>query len=132
LVEGGVQIWELKPTSEGSTNSSLFGSSGASLHTKAFAVDSRTLFVGSYNLDPRSTWLNCEQGVLVENETLAKQLEGIFATQTSGQHAWRVTMNGKDLEWSDGTETFDSDPKASAGRHFQAWLARVLHLDAQL
>ena len=30
------------------------------------------------------------------------------------------------------TETFDKDPKASAGRHFQAWLARVLHLDAQL
>jgi putative cardiolipin synthase len=132
LVEGGVQIWELKPTSEGSVNSSLFGSSGASLHTKAFAVDGKTLFVGSYNLDPRSTWLNCEQGVMVENETLTKQLEDIFATQTSGAHAWRVTMKGKDLEWSDGTETFDSDPKASAGRHFQAWLARVLHLDAQL
>ena len=30
-------------------------------------VDGKTLFVGSYNLDPRSTWLNCEQGVLVEN-----------------------------------------------------------------
>jgi putative cardiolipin synthase len=131
LVEGGVQIWELKPTS-GTVNSSLLGSSGASLHTKAFAVDSRTLFVGSYNLDPRSTWLNCEQGVLVQNDMLAKQLEDIFATQTSGQRAWRVTMNGNDLQWSDGTETFDSDPKASAGRHFQAWLARVLHLDAQL
>ena len=130
LVEGGVQIWELKP--RGTVNSSAFGSSGASLHTKAFAVDSHTLFVGSYNLDPRSTWLNCEQGVLVENETLAKQLEGTFATQTSGQHAWQVTLNGKDLQWSDGTETFDKEPKASAGRHFQAWLARVLHLDAQL
>jgi putative cardiolipin synthase len=131
LVEGGVQLWELKPIA-GAVNSSLFGSSGASLHTKAFAVDGRTLFVGSYNLDPRSTWLNCEQGVLVENETLAKQLEAIFATQTSAEHAWRVTVNGKDLQWSDGTETFDKDPKASAGRHFQAWLARVLHLDAQL
>jgi putative cardiolipin synthase len=131
LVEGGVQIWETKPTS-GSVKSSMFGSSGASLHTKAFAVDSRTLFVGSYNLDPRSTWLNCEQGVLVENATLAKELEAIFATQTSGQHAWSVTMNGKDLQWSDGTGTLDSDPDASAGRRFQAWLARVLHLDAQL
>jgi putative cardiolipin synthase len=131
LLEGGVQLWEVKPTAD-SMNSSLFGSSGASLHTKAFAVDSRTLFVGSYNLDPRSTWLNCEQGVLVENEILAKQLEGIFATQTSGQRAWQVTLNGKKLQWSDGTETFDSDPDASAARHFQAWLARVLHLDAQL
>jgi hypothetical protein len=70
--------------------------------------------------------------VLVENEILAKQLEGIFATQTSGQRAWQVTLNGKKLQWSDGTETFDNDPKASAGRHLQAWLAKVLHLDAQL
>jgi putative cardiolipin synthase len=131
LLAGGVKVWELKPTAE-SMDSSLFGSSGAALHTKAFAVDGRTLFVGSYNLDPRSTWLNCEQGVLVENETLAKQLEGIFDTQTSGPRAWQVTLNGKDLQWSDGTATFDSDPDASFGRHFQAWLARVLHLDAQL
>ncbi|MET0986427.1 MAG: phospholipase D family protein, partial [Steroidobacteraceae bacterium] len=63
LLENGVQLWELKPLS-GGTNASMFGSSGASLHTKAFVIDGRTLFVGSYNLDPRSTWLNCEQGVL--------------------------------------------------------------------
>ena len=53
--------------------SSLFGSSGASLHTKALSIDQKTLFVGSYNLDPRSTWLNCEQGVLVENAVLTAQ-----------------------------------------------------------
>ena len=62
LVEGGVQVWELKPMAGSNVQSSLFGSSGASLHTKALAVDGRALFVGSYNLDPRSTWLNCEQG----------------------------------------------------------------------
>ncbi len=130
LVAGGVQIWELKPT--GTQDSSLFGSSGASLHTKAFAVDGRKLFVGSYNLDPRSTWLNCEQGVLVEDSTLATQLEALFASQTSGQHAWRVTLEQGKLRWSDGTESFDNDPKASMWQRFQAWSTRVLHLDAQL
>ncbi len=68
LLKGGVQIWELKPIAGAKSQSSLFGSSGASLHTKAFIVDNDTVFLGSYNLDPRSTWLNCEQGVLVENE----------------------------------------------------------------
>ena len=131
LVEGGVQVWELKPL-HGDTKSSMFGSSGASLHTKALSVDGRTLFVGSYNLDPRSTWLNCEQGVLVENETLTKQLEEIFDRQATGERSWQVTLNDDKLSWSDGTETFDSDPKASAGRRFQAWITRVLHLDAQL
>jgi len=132
LAKGGVQLWELKPLAGSDVQSSLFGSSGASLHTKALAMDSKTLFVGSYNLDPRSTWLNCEQGVLVENAVLAQQLEAIFAAQTTGTRAWQVTLKDDKLSWSDGNETFDSDPKATAGRRFQAWITRVLHLDAQL
>ena len=131
LVEGGVQVWELKPLSV-DTKKSLLGSSGASLHTKALSVDGHTLFVGSYNLDPRSTWLNCEQGVLVENDTLTKQLEEIFDQQATGERAWQVTLKDDKLSWSDGGETFSSDPKASGWRRFQAWMSRVLHLDAQL
>jgi putative cardiolipin synthase len=131
LLKGGVELWELKPAG-GEGNSSLFGSSGASLHTKAFVVDGEKLFVGSYNLDPRSTWLNCEQGVLVEDAVLASQLEALFVKQIDGAHAWRVSLEGGDLRWNDGRETFDKDPKASAWQRFQAWATRVLHLDAQL
>jgi len=131
LLEGGVQLWELKPLAGGS-GSSLFGSSGASLHTKAISTDGRKLFVGSYNVDPRSTWLNCEQGVLVEDEMLARQLDAIFAEQTAGARAWKVALEDDKLAWSDGSETFDSDPEASGWRRFQAWMTRVLHLDAQL
>ncbi len=61
LLKGGVRLWELKPTSGGTQASSLLGTSGASLHTKAFTVDGKRLFVGSYNLDPRSTWLTCRR-----------------------------------------------------------------------
>jgi putative cardiolipin synthase len=132
LLKGGVQLWEMKPVASGGSGSSVFGSSGASLHTKAFAVDGEQLFVGSYNLDPRSTWLNCEQGVLVKDMALTGELESSFDRQTDGAHAWRVTLKKGDLRWTDGRETFDSDPKASGWRRFQAWLTRVLHLDAQL
>ena len=132
LVEGGVQLWEIKPLAGGAVPSSVVGSSGASLHTKALAVDGKTLFVGSYNLDPRSTWLNCEQGVIVESPVLARQLEEIFDEQVAPEHAWQVTLVDGKLRWSDGTEIYDSDPKASAWQRFQAWITRVLHLDAQL
>jgi len=132
LLEGGVHIWELKPLPGSEDNSSFFGSSGASLHTKAFAVDGRGLFVGSYNLDPRSTWLNCEQGVFAQSEPLAVQLEQIFDRQTAGEHAWRVSLDKGELRWSDGRETLDHEPQASWTRRFQAWLSRTLGLDAQL
>ena len=132
LLAGGVELFEIKPTGGAQVHSSLKGSSGAALHTKAMTIDSTRLFVGSYNLDPRSTSLNCEQGVLVESPVLAKQLEAIFNTMTTGDRAWTVHLKDKDLTWTDGTETYDSDPKASAGRKFQAWFARAFGLESQL
>jgi putative cardiolipin synthase len=132
LLQGGVEIWELKPEAGSTAKSSMFGSSGASLHTKALTADGRMAFVGSYNLDPRSTSLNCEQGVFVESPEVSAQLEQIFRTDTSGERAWAVTLQDGKLQWSDGTKAYDSAPEASAGRKFQAWLAKVLPLDAQL
>jgi putative cardiolipin synthase len=132
LLEGGVKLWELKPARGNTVKSSMFGSSGASLHTKALAVDSRIAFVGSYNIDPRSTALNCEQGIFVENPEIAAQLEAMFTTDSSGARAWAVTLQDGRLQWNDGTQSHDSAPEASAGRKFQAWIARVLPISSQL
>jgi hypothetical protein len=42
-------------------------SSGASLHAKTFGVDRSRIFIGSFNLDPRSARLNTEVGVVLES-----------------------------------------------------------------
>jgi cardiolipin synthase C len=132
LLKGGVQLWELKPLAGGAADKSLFGSSGASLHTKGFSIDQKTLFVGSYNLDPRSTWLNCEQGVLVESPELVDQFRAIFEAQTAGSHAWRVTREAGELRWADDQGVTSKDPQTTLSQRFQAWFARVLRIDAQL
>ena len=132
LAEHGIELWELKPLPGSDVHASLFGGSGASLHTKALRVDGERIFVGSYNLDPRSAWLNCEQGIFAESAVLARQLDQIFERQCRGDRAWKVTIQDGNLRWSDGHETFDSDPKADAWRRFQAWITRALRLDAQL
>jgi putative cardiolipin synthase len=132
LLAGGVKLWELKPLPGSTAKQGMFGSSGASLHTKALASDSTRLFVGSYNLDPRSTSLNCEQGVFVAEPVIAAQLETIFDEESTGERAWAVTLENGKLRWTDGTRTYDSSPEASSGQKFQAWLAKVLPLDSQL
>ena len=132
LLAGGVQLWELKPTPGAQTRSTFFGSSGASLHTKGLAVDGETLFVGSYNLDPRSTSLNSEQGVLVKSEVLAQQFMALFDLQASGARAWQVSLVEGDLAWTDGQQTYDQEPEASGGRKFQAWVASWLPVESQL
>jgi putative cardiolipin synthase len=132
LLEGGVALWELKPERGEQAESSLFGSSGASLHTKALTLDGKMLFVGSFNLDARSVSLNTEQGVLVADPELTAQLNAIFELQTSGAKAWQVSLvNGK-LHWTDGSSSYDSEPDASAWRRFQAWLARIFPVESQL
>jgi putative cardiolipin synthase len=132
LLEGGIELFELKPQQGAEVEQSFFGSSGASLHTKALTIDGETLFVGSFNLDPRSAQLNTEQGVLATNPELARQLETIFERQVAGDRAWQVSLVDGKLQWSDGSAEYDSEPMASAGRRFQAWLARVFPIESQL
>ena len=117
---------------EAPVKSTMFGSSGASLHTKALTADGQLAFVGSYNLDPRSTSLNCEQGIFVDSPVIARELEQIFTSDTAGDRAWTVHLQDGQVRWTDGQKTYDSSPEAPAGRKFQAWLAQVLPIDAQL
>ena len=65
LIRGGVELYELKPE-HNRQKMSMFGSRGASLHTKAFVVDGRIGFVGSFNFDARSLSLNTEMGIIFE------------------------------------------------------------------
>ena len=73
LLAAGVRLYEIRAQGRPET-AGLFGSSGASLHTKAFVVDDARGFVGSFNLDPRSADLNTEMGVLFDDPALGRAL----------------------------------------------------------
>jgi putative cardiolipin synthase len=135
LLEGGIEVFELKPTAgagEGEKKS-WFGSSGASLHTKAALFDRRRVFVGSFNLDPRSVSLNCEQGLLVDDEVLAKELQARYEGATGGKFAWKLGRDAKGgLTWTDEAGTSSKEPEASFSRKLQSWMTRVLPVEKQL
>ncbi|HKP61471.1 MAG TPA: phospholipase D family protein [Polyangiales bacterium] len=133
LIASGAELWELKPNPAVRPHAGLIGSSSASLHTKAVIIDDEQLFVGSFNLDPRSSSLNCEQGVMVSAPALAKQAAELFARMRSDAHAWRVAHDdaGK-LAWHDQGATLASEPAASFGRLALARLLRWLPIESQL
>jgi putative cardiolipin synthase len=132
LLREGIQLWELKPVGGGRANFSLAGSSGSSLHTKAAIIDDTQVFVGSYNIDPRSTSLNTEQGVLATHPAIAAELRAIFERQLQGQRSWHVTLVEGELRWSDGSQTLDGEPGAGTRQRVLAWLMRVLPVESQL
>lgn len=76
-----MELYELKPTREQSStlhDRGITGNSGASLHAKTFSIDGKTVFIGSFNFDPRSTLLNTEMGFVIESETLAQLIDKRF------------------------------------------------------
>lgn len=107
LVDGGVEVFELKPEQSptGADDLGLVGTSAASLHAKTVALDGNRVFVGSFNFDPRSAFLNCEMGFLVESQSLARRINDAFA-QGLLDFAWRVTRNPEgELQWETRDET---------------------------
>ena len=110
LLEGGTRVFELKRQAATTTPKDKigpFGSSGASLHAKTFAVDGARIFIGSFNFDPRSTTLNTEMGLLIDSTSMAGQMHDAFDRQLDGM-AWEVVIEGGDLLWrgtESGTET---------------------------
>ena len=135
LVEGGVQLFELKPHDD-RPDASLFGSSGASLHTKAFTVDGSTAFVGSMNFDPRSISLNAEMGILFGHEDLIAEIRAIFAEETSPEASYRLRVEDGAIVWQDGPEdggqTLRSEPHAGVWRRIAATVIGLLPMESQL
>lgn len=138
LLRAGIALFELRPTSHAEgTRAPSFGSSGASLHAKALTIDGERVFVGSFNLDPRSAWLNSEMGVVVGSPELAGRLDAVIDLHQAPTSSWRVDLEGAGrLRWTgtvDGKEAeLRHEPDASLGRRFQAFLARILPLRSQL
>lgn len=135
LLKRGVKLFELQPFS-GRRNISVFGSKGASLHTKAFAVDDRIGFVGSFNFDPRSVSLNAEMGVMFDDEKLVEQLRGCFAREQSPHASYAVSLRDGRLSWEgidDGAwKVLRREPEAALSRRMIAALVRFLPIESQL
>jgi cardiolipin synthase C len=109
LLRLGVQLYEIRPTAgqgpdRDEEEHRLGGSSGSSsrgsLHAKAVIVDRRAVFVGSFNLDPRSAYLNTEDGIIIHSPELARQAADLFAKRSSPENAYRVKLLDDDgLVW---------------------------------
>ncbi len=134
LLDSGVSLYELKP--QGRVDGSLFGSSGASLHTKAFIVDDSSGFIGSFNLDPRSINLNTEMGLMFHSPGAAAELEALYQAKTSPGSSYRLELVDGSLRWHDDAEqpprTWDTEPEAGIWRRAGAWLVGWLPVESQL
>lgn len=128
LLRSGIKIYELKSTaSEEKRENKLWkarSQSSTSLHAKTFAVDDHQVFIGSYNVDPRSANINTEMGVLINDNELARQLHETLGDNLLSQ-AYEVRLVENDqLQWhtlENGEKVvYTSEPKVDFKDH--VWL----------
>ena len=141
LLQAGVELYEIKPTAsvaagvQAAVFSGSGGSSSASLHAKTFAFDRRIGFIGSYNLDPRSSRLNTEMGVLFDCPTLTKRLPE-ETERDLARNAYRVELEGNHLVWvtreGDKEVRYNSEPGAGLLKRIKAQILSYLPIEGLL
>jgi len=138
LLDAGIELYELRPDSNMKREWSIAaGKSRAALHAKALVFDRESVFMGSFNLDPRSRAINTEIGIMIDSPELARQLAEFMDEGVLPGSAYHVTRdkNG-DLEWTaetNGTKVeFDRDPETSLSQRFVIDVVGLLPIEEQL
>lgn len=137
LLASGVNLYELKPSSfarERKKYKLLRAGSRTSLHAKTVIIDHQQVFIGSPNLDPRSSDLNTEIGLLVDNKTLADQVIELFAGISSRHNSYHLMRDpaGK-LIWvseeEGGHVRYRDEPHVGVWRKLQLSFFRLLPIE---
>lgn len=141
LLKARVELFEAIPDSNTNrSNSTLSGSSAASLHSKSFVFDNDRVFIGSFNLDPRSAVENTEMGLIIESKAVAGKVVDWFESFTMN-NAYRLELaasntGGEKITWYEpdgsGSLIWSHEPEVSWWKRLAVLSLRVLPLDSQL
>lgn len=142
LLEHGVQLYEFLPAPNKNdldkntedlakkAKVSIKGLSRSSLHAKLMALDEKQVFIGSFNFDPRSAYLNTEIGVLLNSPPLAQAVHTTMDENLS-KYAYKLVLDAnKKITWQrqtpQGPVIYTKEPRMKwwqrAGIKMLSWL----------
>ena len=131
LLKQGVELYELRPHVDSTDTSTTL-----TLHSKIAVVDREKLFVGSFNLDPRSLYLNTEMGLAVDSTELAGEMSRSILDSLP-EIAYKLELSPKGrLQWllrtGSGDEVITTEPKTTWWRRFKTRLMSFLPIEGQM
>lgn len=113
------------------TKVSLKGLSRSSLHAKMMALDEKQVFIGSFNFDPRSAYLNTEIGVLLHSPKLARSVHETMDNDLK-KFAYKLVLDANNkINWQlnrshDVPKVYPREPKMKwwekTGMKIVSWL----------
>jgi putative cardiolipin synthase len=139
LLRCGVELTELQPLAGFIRREWrwLKGKSKAALHTKAAVFDRHAVFIGSFNLDPRSASLNTELAIVVESPALATEVVRFIEAGMQPSNAYHVELDRHGgLQWTateqGKTVHFTHEPHTTLWRSLIVKSLLLLPIEGQL
>jgi putative cardiolipin synthase len=142
LLEGGVEVLETRPDQLERLrlrDKKLGNDARASLHAKTLMIDQNKVFVGSFNLDPRSSAINTEMGILLHNAALGQRMLAWYQG-AAREHVYEVRLDSRDrMYWleRDGASgqqavRWDVEPHTGPLQRALTWLMGFLPIEPLL
>lgn len=145
LLESGVQLYEFLPapekqdldkhTSELATKAkvNMKGLSRSSLHAKLMAFDEKQVFIGSFNFDPRSAYLNTEIGVILNSPSLGHAVHSTMDEKLD-RYAYKLVLDAnQNINWihqnSQGKTIYKTEPKVKWWQRLSMKLVSMLPIE---
>lgn len=102
LIKMGIEVYEYKPAPEIQTEMMANNFPGReqlpvfAIHAKTMVVDAKTVYIGTFNFDPRSENLNTEVGLIVQNKKLASRVQASIERDMEAANSWNAAMDNPD------------------------------------
>lgn len=137
MLEHGMQLFELKPDTslcEASTkdSSKCAPTINYGLHAKSAVFDRKIATIGSFNFNLRSTYLNTESLLVIQDQTIAEQLAENIEQAMLEKNSWRVDLIEGQVRWHSGTESWESEPETGQWERIKSGFLQLLPIGKYL
>lgn len=101
------------------------------LHAKTLVIDRQVVYIGSFNMDPRSTHLNTEIGLVIESPSLAQAVAALIERDMAPHNSWRLELTAEGrMEWVTRREgrlmRAEAEPDIGVGAAFKFLFLAIL------
>lgn len=137
MLEHGIQLFELKPETELCEESTRNVSKCAptlayGLHAKSAVFDDEIASIGSFNFNLRSTYLNTESILIIENQKIAERLASDIEKAMDEKNSWHLKLKEGDVRWYSGDKSWEKEPETGRWERFESRLLQLLPIEKYL
>jgi len=133
MLASAMQLHELRPDAQLCARCEDVCDGDVSLHAKTMVIDREVLYVGSFNLNLRSIYLNGETVLIVYSPRLAGAVADAIEVSMRPENSWAVSK-GRDgaLQWVGSDGVYDHEPETGFWLRAKASLFALLPIEKYL